>query len=704
MPGRASRSLGHESRLPAPLGPTPETYPLARPIALSISLSTISLSVALSISLSISLSMSLSISLLAGSAHAEAATAGPAASGSNATTSSAIPDTMVLRPATLPYPVTEKRAACSDYEPERRPFFGDLHVHTARSQDASTQDTRVTPREAYRFATGAPLGIQPFDSAGKSLRTVKLDRPLDFAAVTDHAEQIGEVHICRTPGQPGHDSLVCGLYRNFPRVAFFIMNGRYSLFESRWGFCGKNAENCLAAAGTVWSEHQAAAEAAYDREASCRFTSFVAYEWTASGHNGGHLHRNVIFRNEMVPALPTSVMETGSMAIGLWQRLDAECRDGKPGCESITIPHNSNWSDGSQFTSAVTPGGEITKEEAAIRARYERLVEVMQHKGESECAMTPGVTDEGCGFEKAPDHQNPRAPEKPQAVDFVRNALERGLVLAPSLAANPFQFGLIGSTDTHLGTPGLVKERGFSGHGGAGKPGDRALEPGLPDVAALNPGGLAVLWAEENSRDALFEAMLRKEAYATSGTRPTLRFFGGWDYADDSCSGPNVARAGYAQGVPMGGELPARPSRATAPRFIVSAVRDAHQNGGDLERIEIVKGWSENGVAKEKVLTVAGGDRKADVDLATCEPRGRGHTQLCTVWADPDFDPAAPAFYYARLRENPSCRWTQWACNAAGVRCEDPMTITEGYEPCCSGEVPPTIQERAWSSPIWYRP
>ncbi len=609
----------------------------------------------------------------------------------------------VVRPATLPFRLTETRAACEDYSPERRPFFGDLHVHTARSQDASTQDTRVTPRDAYRFATGEPLGIQPFDANGKSLRRVQLDRPLDFAAVTDHAEQIGEVHICRTPGQPGHDSLVCGLYRNFPRVAFFIMNGRYSLFESRWGFCGEGAEYCLAAAGTVWSEHQSAAEAAYDRGASCRFTSFVAYEWTASGHDGGHLHRNVIFRNEHVPKLPISVMETGAMAIHLWHRLDAECRDGNSGCESITIPHSSNWSNGSAFTSAVTPAAEITEEEAAIRVRYDRLVEVMQHKGESECAMTPGQTDEGCGFEKARDHQNPFASEAPNEIDFVRTALKRGLVLAPSLGTNPFAFGLIGSTDTHIGTPGLVAERGFQGHGGAGKPGNQALEPGLPELASLNPGGLAVLWAEENSRDALFEALLRKEAYATSGTRPELRFFGGWNYAEDACDG-DVAKTGYAGGVPMGGNLPARPDSAGAPRFLVSAVRDAHPSGGDLERIEIVKGWREKGVAKEAVLTVAGGDRKADVDLATCEPRGKGHGQLCRVWTDPDFDPAEPAFYYVRLRENPSCRWSQWACVDAGVRCEDPSTIAEGYEACCSGEVPPTIQERAWSSPIWYQP
>lgn len=207
-----------------------------------------------------------------------------------------------------PYPVTEDREPCVEYTPLRRPFFGDTHAHTARSQDASTQDTRVTPAEAYHFAQGHPLDIQPFDADGHSLRTVQLTRPLDFAAVTDHANQLGEVHICKTPGQPGHDSFVCRLYRSFPRAAFFVMNARYSLLQSRWGFCGEDSQHCLAAAGIVWNEHQRAAEQSYDRSARCEFTTFVAYEWTAAIGGAGHLHRNVIFRNERVPALPISVI------------------------------------------------------------------------------------------------------------------------------------------------------------------------------------------------------------------------------------------------------------------------------------------------------------------------------------------------------------------------------------------------------------
>lgn len=605
-----------------------------------------------------------------------------------------------------PYSITEERAPCTEYTPLRRPFFGDTHVHTARSQDASTQDTRVTPAEAYRFAKGSALDIQPFDSEGNGLRTVQLSRPLDFAVVTDHANQIGEVHICKTPGQPGHDSLICRLYRNFPRVAFYVMNARYSLLQSRWGFCGEEGRTCLAAAGLVWAEHQRAAEEAYDRGPQCSFTSFIGYEWTAAIEGAGHLHRNVIFRNERVPQLPISVMETGPMAIELWKRLDDECREGLPGCEAITIPHNSNWSKGSAFTSAVRLGEEITQEEAAIRARYDRLVEIMQHKGESECALVPGVTDEACGFEKATNiHDTIFGESKLEAVNFARDALKRGLALENELGINPLKFGLIGSTDTHLGTPGLVIERGFAGHGGAGKPGNQALEPGFPDRTTLNPGGLAVLWAEENARDALFDAMLRREAYATSGTRPVLRFFGGWDYPHDLCETGDLAETGYAKGVPMGGDLPLRATESDGPpTFLVRGSRDPDPDSADLQRIEIVKGWVEDGEQRETVLIVSVAPNGADVDLSTCERRGVGKTDLCGIWRDPDFDPAQPAFYYARLFENPSCRWTQWACVDAGVKCNQPETIGEGLESCCTDEFPKTIQERAWSSPIWYQP
>lgn len=605
-----------------------------------------------------------------------------------------------LPPGDRPYAITEAREPCDDYRAERQPLFGDLHVHTARSQDASTQDTRTTPADAYRFARGEAIGIQPWTADGRPLRRVQLARPLDFAGITDHAEQIGEVHICNTPGYEGYDSIPCRVYRAAPRFAFFWFNGTYSMGGTRWAFCGEDGAHCLAAAEVVWSEHRAAAEQAYDRSSSCRFTSLVAYEWTAAP-KAAHLHRNVIFRNEFVPRVPVSSIETGPHAILLWRWLDEACRDGVPGCQAITIPHNTNWSGGTAFRSGIEIDGEITAEEAPLRARYERLVEMMQHKGESECALFPGVTDEGCGFEKAVNHMGAI---EPIPMDFARPALAHGLELEAELGVNPLAFGQIGSTDTHLGTPGLVAERGHPGHGGAGLPGNEVFDtPGPPDVLALNPGGLAVAWAEENTRDAVFAAFERRETYATSGTRPSLRLFGGWDFESSICDAKNLAAEGYARGVPMGSDLPAPPPGAGAPTFVVAAARDAHENGADLERIEIVKGWVEEGATHETVLTVVGGDQEAGVDTATCQRTGSGSPGLCTVWTDPDFEPDEPAFYYARLREVPSCRWTQWACVDARVDC-DAGPVPAGYEYCCTDEVPRTIQERAWSSPIWYTP
>jgi hypothetical protein len=431
----------------------------------------------------------------------------------------------------------------------RQPFFGDTHVHTTFSQDASTQDTRVGPRDAYRFAKGEPLGLQPYDAEGNSLRTVAIDRPLDFAVVTDHAEQLGETHICKTPGLAGHDSLVCRMYRSWPRLAFYVMNARATALDiGRWGFCGDGDERCLAAAGTVWGEIQGAAEAAYDRSAECSFTSFVGYEWTAGA--AGHLHRNVIFRNEHVPPLPISKFETGHEAIELWRRLDEQCRDGTPGCAAVTIPHNSNIGNGMTFSSAIEVGEKIRAEEAPIRQRYDRLVEVMQHKGNSECAMYPGMNDESCAFEMVSTMRG--GAEDFEAINYVRDALKRGVHLEGELGANPLKYGMIASSDTHLGTPGLVKERGHPGHGGGGMHARDGLPKGFQDDLHLNPGGLAVLWAEENTRDSLFEALLRRESYGTSGTRPVLRFFGGWDYAEDHCDSRELAAAG----------LPSRPARA----------------------------------------------------------------------------------------------------------------------------------------------
>jgi hypothetical protein len=625
---------------------------------------------------------------------------------------------------------TEVREPCANADRWRKPFFGDLHVHTSFSWDSHIfGNTTNAPADAYEFARGLPKEV-PF--AG-GMREVQLRRPLDFAAVTDHAEYFGETRICITPGAPGYDSLHCRAFRGeeveFPEPVPDPPPNAFQL----WGLnltlpglgdlstCQAPGADCDQSAASVWQETRDAAEAAYDRTAECNFTSFVAYEYTGStgGFNG---HRNVIFRNENVPPFPISSFETGGTnAPALWQALQDACVEGVPGCEVLTIPHNDNLSGGTMYTEPAS------LEEATTRALFEPLAEIAQIKGASECrfdrlaGLGAGTEDEACAWEQRPQQMQSSVPGTPFIVpieqyplsNMLRNVLKGGLVLEQRLGVNPFKFGFIGSTDTHNGTPGAVEEDEPTGnHGGED---DTAVE--RIQKIYDNPGALAVLWAEENSRDALFEAMRRREAYATSGTRPTVRFFGGWSFSRNLCAKRNAVRRAYRRGVPMGSDLPRRRTRRP-PRFFLSAMKDpgteAHP-GTDLQRVQIVKGWVDaDGTAHEQVFDVAGdADNGASVDPTDCDPVGTGAAELCTVWEDPAFDETQPSFYYARVLENPSCRWSTYVCKHFGI---DPFSPTcsadaagTGLGNCCLDEtndatVSPVTQERAWTSPIWYRP
>ena len=631
-----------------------------------------------------------------------------------------------------PYTITEERAPCNDYDPMRRPFYGDTHVHTTLSFDANSQDTRNTPYDAYDFARGKPMGIQPYDG-DKPLRTIQLDRPLDFTALTDHAEFMGEIEVCMTEGVDGYWHPACIAQRYYPTITFFFFGVKGLIEKERWGFCADGA--CDEQLVDVWGRVQDAAEQAYDRSADCQFTSFVGYEWTGTVGDGVNLHHNVVFRNEQVPDRPLSWIDSPS-SVALWDYLEQECVEGVPGCDAVFIPHNSNLSAGLMFESArvseqAVPDGPVTAEEARRRARWEPLIEIYQHKGDSECDNRLGwEEDELCAFEKMGydsfgskntglfatrlakagawllDQEIPEA-KPPEPNSYVRWALGKGLEQQAELGENSFRFGIIAATDTHIAAPGLTSEVNHPGHGGAGMGSREGVPRGLPDELEYSPGGLAVLWAEENTRDSLFAAMQRREAYGTSGTRPTVRFFGGWDYPEDLCESPDFVEQGYAGGVPMGGVLPERPESAGAPRFAVAAWQDTGV-GGDagspLQRIQIIKGWYDGEERHDQVLDVVGGDNGASVDLATCEQTGPGEAQMCSVWTDPDFDADDNAFYYARVVENPSCRWSQRICVAAGVQCDKPETIGEGLEGCCAAEHRPVLQERAWTSPIWYTP
>ena len=626
-----------------------------------------------------------------------------------------------------PWARTETRQPCANFTTFRQPFFGDTHVHTAYSSDAVFAGTVENPRGAYRFAKGESIGLPPFDAQGNPTRTAQLRQALDFTAVTDHSEQFGEIQICLTPGLPGYDSSDCVSARNqlatpppaLPPVLpplpviLFLFNYFNVATPTRFSWCGPGGADCLAEASLIWQDIQAAAEQFYDRTAACGFTTFVAYEW--SGQPGGNnLHRNVIFRNDVVPAMPTSFVEQPT-AQGLWSTLKAQCLDGLPGCDVLAIPHNPNVSGGLMFAPVNADGSPLTADDALFRSSMEPMVELTQHKGDSECRPGVDTTDEVCGFEKNNRLQLFNPVSDPNQtfppLNYIRNVLKLGLVEEQQIGVNPFRLGLIGSTDTHNATPGETEEQDFGATGHIGLR-DHAtpafmVQRVTPAGIEANPGGLAVVWAEENSRDALFAAMRRREVYATSGTRPILRFFGGRE-AGLRCGDADFVAAAYRGGVPMGGEIgPVRGGRS--PHFGVLAFKDPgtlSSPGAQLQRVQIVKGWVDaGGVSHEQVFDVAGDPNNgASVDTTTCTPSGAGFDSLCAVWDDPQFDPTQRAFYYARVLENPTCRWSTYHCNNQGIDCSNPGSVPPEYSECCNPAVPKTIQERAWSSPIWYRP
>jgi hypothetical protein len=628
----------------------------------------------------------------------------------------------------------DERAACAHRDPLRQAFFGDLHVHTGRSFDAWIRDLRTTPDDAYRFATGEAIQISPLDAEGRGTRSIRLERPLDFAAVTDHAEWLAETTLCSTPGSHAYDSKNCQTFRGerggllslfFDHDTARVM-GIVSLGGRPPEICGDDLSQCRSALGGAWKEAQDAAERWYDRSDECSFTTFPAYEYSYSPYRS-KVHRNVIFRNRVVPELPISWIDEPTPP-GLWAQLRDLCLNAGNGCDVLAIPHNPNMANGRMFTLDYGDAPiDEQRRQARLRASLEPLVEVMQAKGESECdGPFSNVTgeDEFCSFEKlrGPIAQYGECKDGEigggsmngegciSRLDYARYALIEGLREEKRLGVNPLQFGLVGSTDTHNGSPGDTEEYSFDGLN-VGEDETPALrlsqEPafGKRGNVERNPGGLVGVWAEENARDSIFDALRRRETFATSGTRLTPRFFGGWNLPLGICNGENLTARSYAAGVPMGGVLPPRDdvTAGPAPRgpvFVASALRDPgtpEHPGSELQRIQIIKGWADDGgVFHQQVFNVAGGPNDAAVDLNTCTPVGEGFDSLCGTWRDPDFDPARPSVYYARILENPSCRYSTHEC----------LRLPESERPaaCSDPALPKTIQERAWTSAIWYSP
>lgn len=629
--------------------------------------------------------------------------------------------------------------ACADRQPLRKALFGDLHVHTTYSFDAYSYGVTATPEDAYRFAKGEPMAYFPRGPQGELTGEIQIDRPLDFLAVTDHAEFLGEYGLCNQKEYAAYDTAYCMTFRAGGREAMIATAIPLTLEPAQRmsEVCRQGDEACLSATRSLWRNIIDVAENAQDHSDACAFTALVGYEYTGSPASSNY-HRNVVFRSAQVPDRPVSKFEA-QHDYQLWEELSRSCTP-EDGCEFLTIPHNSNLSNGREL--APYADLQLTREnrERFTRARlqYEPVMEIFQHKGNSECENGfPGITgppDELCAMEQirplgkpgmtgrvsinngelsiGPLTDNPtvRCEEGKLGFggiqgngclsqnDFLRSALLSGLQEQQELGMNPMKYGVIASTDTHMATAGAAKESEWRGHilSEWNRSGRLAGGTLIPGGKLGNPGGLTGVWAEENSRDAIFSAIQRREVFGTSGPRIRPRLFAGWEFGADLCNDPQMIATAYAQGVPMGADLPARPQPSGSPRFLVIALADPAGDATPLQKLQIIKGWvSSAGDANYMVYDVIGDlDSTAGVDLQTGDRFGSGHSQLCAVFEDPDFDSGEHAYYYLRAVENPSPRWSLLDCLS--------YDETERPEVCNEPEIFTSIQELAWTSPIWY--
>jgi len=570
-------------------------------------------------------------------------------------------------------------------------YFGDTHVHTALSFDSYLFGNRIGLEEAYQFAQGKMIK----NVAGEAMQ---LTVPHDFVAITDHAESFGLFEGCATPGITQEQKEFCAEFDN-PSALFFWglrTDGQKRPPKRPAAFCGEDGKFCFEHSKTTW---ETVVKSADKHNQPGVFTAFAAYEYSPPLPGTGKAHRNVIFRNSNVPEVAVSAYEALSV-VNLWQQLEESCTGD---CEFLTIPHNMNKMWGIAYSGKTIDGDPYSTEDWRSRGRNEPLAEIFQIKGASECAMGAGAVDEECNFEQTIPLCNEDEPNFCiDMTSMAREGLKIGLELEEKLGFNPLKFGFVGSTDTHNGNPGDTEEWDYRGVAGVyTATAKRRLAPnqkGFNSPLNRNPGGLAAIWAVENTRDALFDAMKNKETYATSGTRIKLRFFGGWDFADSDLKADLLVKNGYQKGVPMGGTLNTGSGK---PAFMVWAMKDP--DSANLQRIQMVKGWYENGEKKETVIDIACSDgltpdkttgrcpdNGARVDVSTCQiTPEKGQSELKVRWIDKEFNPAHSSFYYVRVLENPTCRWSTYDAIRLGQK------PYKGF--------PATIRERAWSSPIWVK-
>lgn len=550
---------------------------------------------------------------------------------------------------------------CDYYKPgEKNLYWGDLHVHTAVSLDAYAFGTLRSPADAFEFAKGEHIELFG--------REAQLERPLDFTAVTDHAEWMDLMYICTDPERA--DDLYCQNLTQQKKNAEISLQVFREYVGSTIGqaepqvtpVCAADPDRCAIAQANQWARSQ---EAANDANDPCSFTALIGYEWSATP-NFAHTHRNIIFRSEHVTEEAIDYIRFPKV-YELWEQLERQCRP-EDGCDVVAIPHNTNMGDGVSFDVETESEAQLM-----MRAKYERLVEIHQDKGNSECLPAFGETGEGdCDFEiylTEQARQKPREYFNEESWDrtrssYVRSLLLRGLAAyqAQPELGNPLQLGIVGSTDNHTATPGFTDEDAWLGSVfGAG---DLDLMMTRVD---FNPGGIVGVWAEENTRASIFDAIKRRETYGTSGPRIQVRFDAVTDGRDVAC---DTIGSDAGTTIPMGGEFN---GSAAMPNFIVRAKADRDP----LAQIEIIKGEYSDGELKESVQSV-------------WKTEGNGRS-ACASWSDLDYDPAAPAFWYARVKQVPTKRWAQVRCELEG-RCDE------------FPEAEKMIQERAWSSPIWNLP
>jgi hypothetical protein len=582
-------------------------------------------------------------------------------------------------------------------------YWGDTHLHTSNSFDAGFINYRVGPEEAFRFARGDEI------MANNGMR-VKLVRPLDFLVVSDHAEYLGLTPALRASnplllqsevGRRWHAALQSGEYDQVYQAAMEAIQSVGTREELI-----KNDDF----ASSMWNETAGIADRMDDPGL---FTAFIGFEWTCSP-SGNNLHRVVIFKDDSERAtrvVPFTLFQSEDVE-DLWRYMAGY--EQRTGGNVLAIPHNGNLSNGAMFAVETFKGKKLTRQYAETRMKWEPLYEVTQIKGDGEAhpALSPNdeFADYGTWDKGNITGTQAKEPSMLQ-YEYGRSALKLGLEWEKKLGVNPFKFGMIGSTDSHTGLATAKEDNFFGKHSGLEPDLHRATDhkviesPNDPNLTTWGweqvASGLAAVWATENTRDALFEAMERKETYATTGSRMTVRLFGGWEFSEEDMWGSSPAKIGYAKGVPMGGDLNNVPGDG-APDFMVWALRDPE--GANLDRIQIIKGWMDaKGELHEKVYDVAwSDDRKpgrdgklppvgSTVDVANASYTNTiGDVYLATVWTDPDFDANERAFYYARVIEIPTPAWAAYDAKYFNLD--------------LASEVPMTTQERAYTSPIWYTP